>query len=889
MMDADNNGTIDKSEMVKRISALQGILGLRQAMDKGSALRVFNSADTDSSGTLDFNEFCGLIDRLQTIMREEQALPTHQMDASTAHEGLWKVGEPELVRRCTNLLNALDFNKSGVVAGRQLAENLPTVYQMLEQSKEGLTEEQARAAYESDPQAKKIRMVKFDMDSLQELCAHILNGSKHIQERKKKPKDSSQTAKRSAITFTSTVPQVAAAEDLDDELRSWMVEQVSMPKFEREFKKLDTNQDGRLNEDELVELVCWIFGNPEDPRASGQVKRMLQVTNETPAHGLSMKQFRSFYGANSPMNSPKSTSPRNKSEPDPNWPPTNFVKKEFVVAVGKNKSAFTYNEKSGLKDKLRELNTEDGDTHGTINGGLERLYSQPQSYEGVLYQTEMTGWGEDEQYYRIIPRVKEADIVIDADPNGTFTLVHFKADPNGTADWNFESLAQPLSPRAENEKKLWRCFNAMEKDASGTHVLKQTLCSNAANIYKAGGYEKDGLSSRKISQLIQSMTGKDGHCEFFSDDGLDFAGFKEFIGNLRQIATAPETHEKTFVREDGAKITYKTEEAEHMENRLREEANAAHAAHAQAEQAAELAKLTSTPKFQRRFEQLDKDGSGLLDHEEVKELSRWVYATFTKDNKMLDDKQVETEAGKLVRKLDKDGDGQISLNEFKEFFEKKAKQAAKFAATMKKKGVESVDLLNDELVSKEVTLAQYALFERKFKELDVDNDGYLDHEEVKEYCRWINMSFSTQGADDMTPEQLDQETSKLVNRIDANGDGRISIEEFKEHFEARAAKAAKFAANQAKQHKKSVNDMLNNPASPRSLRSQHAPSPRAPSPTGAASATESPRAPSPRASSPRSPKKEMSINDVDWNDPASVAAFEESVKAAARQDKALVS
>ena len=62
------------------------------------------------------------------------------------------------------------------------------------------------------------------------------------------------------------------------------------------------------------------------------------------------------------------------------------------------------------------------------------------------------------------------------------------------------------------------------------------------------------------------------------------------------------------------------------------------------------------------------------------------------------------EANKLIRKLDKNGDGKIGIEEFQEFFEKKAKQAAKFAATMKKKGVDSVDLLNDELVKKTVVI-----------------------------------------------------------------------------------------------------------------------------------------------------------------------------------------
>lgn len=62
--------------------------------------------------------------------------------------------------------------------------------------------------------------------------------------------------------------------------------------------------------------------------------------------------------------------------------------------------------------------------------------------------------------------------------------------------------------------------------------------------------------------------------------------------------------------------------------------------------------------------------------------------------------QTKIEAAKLVRKIDKNKDGSITIDEFKEFFLKKARQAAKFAAAMKKKGVKHVDLLNDEIVQR---------------------------------------------------------------------------------------------------------------------------------------------------------------------------------------------
>merc|ERR1711865_518070 len=231
---------------------------------------------------------------------------------------------------------------------------------------------------------------------------------------------------------------------------------------------------------------------------------------------------------------------------------------------------------------------------------------------------------------------------------------------------------------------------------------------------------------------------------------------------------------------------------------------------------------------------------------------------------------------------------------FQEFFEKKAKQAAKFAAAMNKKGVDSVDLLNDEIVKKTVVISdapapvpeapissnaspskadalqgmsedeivaqsmnmsveEYRVafglpaggapaapveapavaltpeeekaaklaaeanketdkmnkltefvstpqFSEKFNELDLDNSGFLDAKEVKELCKWIHISFSSEGAEPKTDQEIEKEAKRLIRAIDKNGDGNIAMDEFRKHYETKAQKARKFAANQAKKN-----------------------------------------------------------------------------------------
>jgi len=893
LMDIDKNGTIDKAEMLKRMSALQGVLGMRDTMDKANAVRLFELADKDESGSLDYEEFCQMLSRLQKIMREQQSLKRFKK-VDESHQGKWFIGDPELARRCANLLEALDFNKSGVVAGRQLSENLPTVYRMLEQAKENVSEEDARAAYENDPQSQKIKMVKFDIESLQELAAHILNDSVNIQERK-----TVVSPKSAKMEFTKE-KTVTVSVEMDD-VGQQISQQVSMPKFEKQWKILDTDNDGLLNKESLKELVCWISGKPNDPRASAEVTKLLSVTNQDPDRGLSLEQFRRSYGAQaSPIGSPRmrsnSRSPKSSFSPKSTthtiaspstlpapprspkqtevWPPTKFTKVQSTVGYGANKTSVSFDAVVGMTEKVAALNTDEGrNTNGSIASGLVRLCSQPQEYEALQYQTEMLEWPEAEQCYKIYPRLQGANMVVDSDPTGEFTMLHLKADPNGTADGEIENTSSgaDLSPRAAQEKKYWRCFNAMDKDASGTRVLKKTLRDNASSIYQTGGYEQVGCSLAKMSQLIQSTTGKDGHGQTeMTDDGLDFAGFKDYLVTLQQIASAGSSSSWTsqVQNQDGTveQWSYKTEETESMVNRLQNETAAADA---QAEQTAQLANLVNTPKFKQRFDSLDIDGSGFLDPQETEELARWIYGTFTKSNKMLDDEQIKIESAKLIRKLDKNKDGQIRLDEFREFFNKKAKQAAKFTAAAKKKGVEHVDLLNDEIVARSHLAAPRATSPR------AESPQLAASPRAASPCP-------------ASPTELAAIPPPPADILPANGHKGWSCN----YSTKNGVTMYTYTITRldgTTYTKDVVVDAGSGSDTPRAA------SPRAASPLLPDAMTAQEEAAMTRLNaemeapaqnefeaSPKSPKKALSIEDVNWHDPASVALFEEGVKAAQR-------
>ena len=63
------------------------------------------------------------------------------------------------------------------------------------------------------------------------------------------------------------------------------------------------------------------------------------------------------------------------------------------------------------------------------------------------------------------------------------------------------------------------------------------------------------------------------------------------------------------------------------------------------------------------FNQLDKDGSGNLDVAEMNELAQWAFSKLHQDGEAPADWQ-QKEAERLMKRLDADGDGQISFDEF---------------------------------------------------------------------------------------------------------------------------------------------------------------------------------------------------------------------------------
>ena len=75
-------------------------------------------------------------------------------------------------------------------------------------------------------------------------------------------------------------------------------------------------------------------------------------------------------------------------------------------------------------------------------------------------------------------------------------------------------------------------------------------------------------------------------------------------------------------------------------------------------------------RARKKFKQMDADGSGFLDGNELEELARWVFRSFHPGGEPLSEQQLTKEAAKLRQRLDANEDGLLDFDEFAGWFSK---------------------------------------------------------------------------------------------------------------------------------------------------------------------------------------------------------------------------
>lgn len=139
-----------------------------------------------------------------------------------------------------------------------------------------------------------------------------------------------------------------------------------------------------------------------------------------------------------------------------------------------------------------------------------------------------------------------------------------------------------------------------------------------------------------------------------------------------------------------------------------------------------------------KFAEFDSDKSGFLEEKEIDATIEWTLQAFPNADDM------HTYKKHLLAHIDSNGDGKLDLVEFITLFEE--------------------------------MLVRVELIERaraKFDELDTDKSGLLETAELDKVVAWVLAAYG-----DRSESELAGFKATLMKRIDANQDGKLSIQEF---------------------------------------------------------------------------------------------------------------
>merc|ERR1711988_175305 len=161
------------------------------------------------------------------------------------------------------------------------------------------------------------------------------------------------------------------------------------------------------------------------------------------------------------------------------------------------------------------------------------------------------------------------------------------------------------------------------------------------------------------------------------------------------------------------------------------------------------------PDYRRVFREFDRDGNGRIDRSEFR--------------RAMNDLGIELSSSELtqvIKKFDKDGDGQISIREFIRFTESRDGDTGG-----DRRSDHIADMVRDEIKRLSRSGGRRLDLHRAFEEFDRNDSGKINEREFKDELRRLGFDFNR---DDL---------QKLMDRLDVDGDRKISYREFRRFAE----------------------------------------------------------------------------------------------------------
>jgi len=138
-----------------------------------------------------------------------------------------------------------------------------------------------------------------------------------------------------------------------------------------------------------------------------------------------------------------------------------------------------------------------------------------------------------------------------------------------------------------------------------------------------------------------------------------------------------------------------------------------------------------------KFREIDVDNSGMLDKDEVLQLAEWTWSSFHEGAEP-SAQEIQAEAGRLMQACDANNDGVIMDQEFETWYLEtlEAIESNRKAADSEETPVAVVEEKQTDAKDETMEAAM-----KQFHEIDIDESGMLDGDEVLELAKWTWRSF----------------------------------------------------------------------------------------------------------------------------------------------------
>ena len=189
---------------------------------------------------------------------------------------------------------------------------------------------------------------------------------------------------------------------------------------------------------------------------------------------------------------------------------------------------------------------------------------------------------------------------------------------------------------------------------------------------------------------------------------------------------------------------------------------------------------------QRKFAELDVDGSGSLAGDELLVMGKWALESLGGQGRgVLGAGKVSTEriaevAQSIMSVADTDGNGQFSFSEFATWYSKSSIEMNKAADEATAADLEAASKVK----------AFWADTEAKFNEFDADKSGFLEGEELGALAKW---AFEAADTVSSSSASIDDACASIMH-ADTDSDGKFTLAEFAAWFSKHTAKVAAASA-----------------------------------------------------------------------------------------------